>query len=182
MYLHLGIKKRNTKRIGYSRDYCNYCEKPVIAELWRYRAWLGLFWIPILPLNKRQHWLCSECNNQTDSRYTNGLVSKVVILLFSLIVTGLLFDPEASQYSDYIWWLRGLSFAINILCFVWLLKHKKRPSHKQRRAKLEPLKAAHCHFCQGPLYIGLETRCDTCQLKVYKTVKDATNLSAKRPY
>ncbi|MGY5452526.1 hypothetical protein ACVFI8_16515 [Agarivorans sp. MS3-6] len=172
MYLHLGIKKRKAKRIAYSIDYCNFCEKSVIAELWSYQAWLGVFWLPVIPLGKRHLWLCSECNNETSGRYRSNLLSKLLITLFSLAVTGLLFQPEALQYNHYAWWLRGLACAMSMACVIWLFKHKSTPTNKQQREALAPLTEHKCHFCQHPLYIGLETRCDHCQLKVYRKIAD----------
>ncbi len=78
MLIRLGLKRRKPQRTGYSQDYCMDCQQAVTVEFWHYQPWLSIFWLPLIPLDKHQQWLCLYCQKYTSGRYHANLVSQFI--------------------------------------------------------------------------------------------------------
>ncbi|RKF15748.1 hypothetical protein DBZ36_15330 [Alginatibacterium sediminis] len=170
MFIFSGTKKHKLKRTAYSQDYCNACEKLVIAEKWTWKSWFHLFWLSLIPLGSRFQWICSECKRDTNGRYQSGLFSKLVINIVLLALVVLMFQPEAVELSEHILVLRISAVCLSLGCLLWLFRHKKSQSKVEIRQSIPLLQHSKCHYCQGELRVGTEIHCGACQLQVYRKI------------
>ena len=66
MFIVFGTYRVAPKLVAYRNDWCNHCDKPVLAQQWR-SFYLGhWFWIPVVPLGFYKTWRCKVCTKNPE--------------------------------------------------------------------------------------------------------------------
>jgi hypothetical protein len=94
MFIIYGTYRLAPRLVAYRNDWCNHCDRRVLAHQWR-SFYLGhLFWIPFLPLGFHKVWRCKVCAKNPRERVRTSIGRIVAgLLAFSVVVVLMVFAP-----------------------------------------------------------------------------------------
>ena len=93
MLIVLGSYRVAPKLVADRNDWCNHCDRPVLAQQWR-SFYLGhVYWIPFLPLGFYKTWRCKVCGRDPRTRLqaaTGCIVTGLLVLslMFAVSLSG----------------------------------------------------------------------------------------------
>jgi hypothetical protein len=147
MLIVYGTYRIAPRLVGYRNDWCNHCEKPILAQRWR-AFYLGhIFWIPIVPLGFYKTWRCKACTKNPRDRLRTSLGIIVAgLLAFSVIFAIMLFGPYTGKDAAMFW---GMRLAFGSLAVVFALWSKSRLKEVPPERNVEPLTNIRCLVCEG---------------------------------
>ncbi len=147
MILIHGCYKVAPKIKAYRSDWCNHCEKPVIANKVRRLYLLHLFWIPIFPLGIYKSWLCKECGeNPRDRLKTSIALLVVAAILFGIMGFFSLLLPYTGEYAEAAWNSRFIFIGITAGFIYWIKCRLREPPVEK---EIPPLNNKTCLVCDG---------------------------------
>jgi hypothetical protein len=160
MFIVHGVYRFAPKLVAYRNDWCNQCDKPVLAQQWRCFYVGHLFWIPVLPLGFHKNWRCQGCTNNPRRRHriSTGVVV-AGLLVFSLMFAIGLAGPYHGEGAHEFWALRvvfgGLTAVFGLLL-------KSRLTTVPRERNVEPLRNDRCLVCGGRMTDYPQWHCADC--------------------
>jgi hypothetical protein len=161
MFIHHGTYRFAPRVVGYRNDWCNHCDRPVLALQRRWFYVGHLFWIPVLPLGFQATWHCEVCtrNPRERLRTSTGIIV-AGLFTFCLTFVILIFVPYHDEEAAVVW---GMRFAFGSFAFVfalWLASRLKQdlPQHKY----VEPLRNDRCLVCGGRMTDYPRCHCVDC--------------------
>jgi hypothetical protein len=160
MLIVYGTYRLAPRLVGYRNDWCNHCDKPVLAQQWR-SFYLGhLFWIPVLPLGFHKVWRCKVCTNNPRARLRTSLGIIVAgLIAFSAIFVMTLFGPNSGKEAAMVWGMRLGSGGLAVVFALWLRSRLKELPPQQN---VEPLRNDRCLLCDGQMTDHPQWHCVNC--------------------
>jgi hypothetical protein len=102
-----GTYRLAPRLVAYRNDWCNHCDKPVLAQQWRSFYVGHVFWIPCLPLGFYKTWRCKVCTKNPRDRLRTSVGMIVAgLLAFALIFVIMLFAPYSGKEAAMFWGMR----------------------------------------------------------------------------
>jgi hypothetical protein len=160
MFIIHGIYRFAPRLVGYRNDWCNHCERPVLAQQWRSFYVGHAFWIPIVPLGFYKAWRCKECDKDPRKRVRTAVGFIVAGLVASSAIFALmLLAPYSGEDAAMFWGMRAV-FGIIAVFFAWWLKTRldELPAAKN----VEPLRNDRCLVCDGRMTDHPRWHCVEC--------------------
>lgn len=165
MLIHYGIHRFGLKKTGVRKDFCNACHGECIAELYESFDWGYIFYIPLVPLGRKQRWLCTLCHQNPRGRYTTGKFTRIISLfLLPVLIYCFLTMGGVSQ---------SMLFICGVLFVAWLsmlyktIKPKQEPNDAERRREIIPLSREACFYCKGLVSSDHNPHCSPCNISIY---------------
>jgi hypothetical protein len=153
------------KQVAYRNDWCNHCNKPVLAQQWRSFYVGHLYWIPVLPLGFHKTWLCPMCDNNPRERVrTSSAIIVAGLVVFLLVFIIALFGPNVGEEAPIVWGMRFGSAGLALVFAAWL-RFRLKASPPQRN--VEPLRNDRCLICGGRMTDYPQWHCVECGLIRY---------------
>lgn len=152
-----------SKRTAYRSDFCLNCQSPQIAERFRTVDFLHVYFVPIFPLGRWQHWHCSQCSEDPHKRRHTGRWVKVVgAAVFGLLTVIYLILATVGNHPDS--WGMVVLFSIVFLVFLVLaVRHQSGISLNEGLENIPVLDEETCLYCGGELW-GMPLECEDCHL------------------
>jgi hypothetical protein len=166
MLLIHGTYRLAPKLVAYRNDWCNHCDKPVLAQQWRCFYLAHFFWIPCLPLGFYKDWRCEACtkNPRDRVRAATGIIVSG-LLVFSLIFGVSLFGPNRGEEASVVW---GTRFVFGSLAAVFAFWLRSRLTELPAATKrVEPLRNDRCLVCGGRVTDYPKWHCVDCKIVRY---------------
>jgi hypothetical protein len=165
MFIVYGTYRLAPKLVAYRNDWCNHCDKPVLAQQWRSFYVGHLFWIPCLPLGFYKTWRCKVCTKNPRDRVQTSVGMIVAgLLAFTLIFVIMLFAPYSGKEAAMFWGMR-LAFGSLVVVFALWLKARLKELPPERN--VEPLRNDRCLVCDGRTTDSPRWHCLDCGVTRY---------------
>jgi hypothetical protein len=147
MFIIFGTYRLAPRVVAYRNDWCNHCDKPVLAQQWRSFYVGHLFWIPFLPLGFHKTWRCKACaKNPRDRLRTSLGIIIAGLIAFTLMSVISLFAPYRGEGAATFWVMRVVFGSLAIVFALWLKSRlKEGPPDKN----VELLTNTRCLVCNG---------------------------------
>jgi hypothetical protein len=149
MIIIFGNYKIASKITAYRSDWCNHCEKAVVANQVR-RFYLGhIFWIPLIPLGFHKTWICKECGeNPRDRTQTSIGLLVIAAITFGIMGVFTLFAPYVGRDAGIGWIMRFIFIGATIGLIYWI---KYRIRDIPMTKDVPALNNDKCLMCSGPM-------------------------------
>lgn len=173
MLILYGTHRFGLKKIGARKDFCNACERECVAEQWQSFDCGHVFFVPLIPLGRRQRWCCSLCGSDPRARYRTSKPMRIIgLFVLPVFFVPLWFVHEPTRlhrpsdaYAPYV-----MAFIFGGV-WLWLLfttfKRSSGAPEDTRRAAVVPLSLDTCLFCRGPLALEPHPHCPACGIRIY---------------
>jgi hypothetical protein len=165
MLIVYGTYRFAPRLVAYRNDWCNHCDKPVLAQQWRSFYVGHLFWIPFLPLGFYKTWRCKVCTKNPRDRLRTSLGMIVAgLVVFSLIFVLMLFGPYSGKDAAMFWAMRLGFGTLAVVFALWL---KSRLKELPPEKNVEPLRNDRCLVCDGRMTDYPQWHCVDCAVIRY---------------
>lgn len=159
------------KRVAVRNDFCNSCERVCLSEQWRSFDFGHLYWIPLMPLGSRKHWICLLCNQDPRARYKTKRGFKIAGLIVTFLFAALFFSaspsPDDKEMTPTLVWSCRLGATAAFLGFAYsVFKRVPETSEDERRACVVPLSVDSCVYCGGRLKHDTVIYCPGCDVQI----------------
>jgi hypothetical protein len=160
MLIVFGTYRLAPKVVAYHNDWCNHCDKPVLAQQWRSFYVGHLYWIPFLPLGFHKTWRCKVCTKNPRARLRTSLGIIIAgLIAFSLIFVIMLAAPYRGEEAVPFWVMRLVFGSLALLFALWLKSRLKEvPPDKH----VDPLTNNRCLVCDGMMTDYPQWHCVDC--------------------
>ena len=146
--------------VAYRNDWCNHCDKAMLALQWRSFYVGHLFWIPLLPLGFHKTWRCKACTkNPRDRLRTSQGMIIAGLVAFCLTFLIFLFAPYSGKEATVFWVMRLASGILAVVFALWL---KSRLKELPQEKHVEPLRNDSCLLCNGRMTDYPQWHCVDC--------------------
>jgi hypothetical protein len=160
MLIAFGTYRVAPKLVAYRNDWCNHCDKPVLAQQWRSFYVGHLYWIPFLPLGFYKTWRCKVCGKNPRARLRTATGCIVAgLLVFALMFVILLSGPYSGEAAPAAWVMRLMFGALAAVFALWL---KSRLKELPPQRNVEPLTNDRCLVCDGIMTDYPQWHCEEC--------------------
>lgn len=166
MHIIHGIYHFGRKRVAIRRDFCFTCKGERTAALWQSSDWWYLFFVPLIPLGRRERWACGTCDMNPRYKPMSFVLNACLVLL-----------PIFGAFSFFA--TKSVNGITVVFGFAWILLLL----HVLGRGKdavvdaclysVRPFDASRCPICNGTLRKTPELRCDACNIRI-DTARPAT--------
>jgi hypothetical protein len=160
MLIVFGTYRVAPKLVAYRNDWCNHCDKPVLAQQWRSFYLAHWFWIPVAPLGFYKTWRCKVCTKNPRDRLRTAMGCVVAgLLAFSLMFVIALAGPYTGTEAPVAWGMRLVFGTLAALFGLWL---RSRLQELPPQQTVEPLTNDRCLVCAGMMTDYPRWHCVDC--------------------
>lgn len=169
MIIIFGTYQWQPQVLGYRNDYCLKCNEPQVAEYRETRDFFYLYYIPVIPLGRSQHWHCCECNNDPHVQVKTRRVYKMVAAILCWIFAGVFWALPAAPADVFLFDCLGAGGTVVGLLF-WLswLFHKPELTLTEHLEDIEHLSPTYCLNCDAELDPNPD-QCPDCFVEYFET-------------
>ncbi len=165
MFIVHGTYRVAPRFVAYRNDWCNHCDKPVLAQQWRSFYVGHLYWIPLVPLGFYKIWRCQICARNPRERLRTSMGFIVAGLLVCAVIFVITFlVPYSANDAALVW---GIRFAAVVLVVVFARWLNSRWKESPPDRIVQPLTNDRCLFCDGMMTDYPQWHCVECGLIRY---------------
>ena len=163
MFIVHGTYRVAPRFVAYRNDWCNHCDKPVLAQQWRSFYVGHLCWIPLVPLGFYKIWRCQICARNPRERLRTSMgfiVAGSLVCAVIFVITFLV--PYSANDAAVVWGFGSAAVVPWSICLVELEVERISAG-----PDVQPLTNARCLFCDGMMTDYPQWHCDECGLIRY---------------